>query len=303
MKPGSLWQEVLAATDRALRCGALQSIPTDCRLVADEGMEFVVRVVDNLARKDRQRRAAATGSGSGGEDGRAERGAARANPFLPYEQDLFVAHLGETHVGLLNRFNVVDHHLLMVTREFEDQTLLLTDADMAVLWSCLLEVDGLGFYNGGEVAGASQPHRHLQLVPLPFTTGGPPVPVEPLLSVPVDAPGRSAELPFTHALVSLDDLTGSPDGEASQALLERYLALFRVVGLGACEPGGAQPGAYNLLVTRRWMMMVPRAAEHFLGVSFNALAFAGSLFVRDQAELAALEEAGPMSALRAVTGL
>ena len=32
----------------------------------------------------------------------------------------------------------------------------------------LAEFDGLGFYNGGETAGASQPHKHLQIVPLPL---------------------------------------------------------------------------------------------------------------------------------------
>ena len=289
---GWLWQAVLAATDRALERGALLSIPTDCELVADEGVEFVVRVVVNLARKDRQRRAASRGSGQ------------PINPFLPYEEDLFVAHLGETHVGLLNRFNVVQHHLLMVTRDFVDQTLLLTYADMAVLWTCLQEVDGLGFYNGGVVAGASQAHRHLQLVPLPFSPNGPPIPMEPLMaSAGGRAPGCCPDLPFAHALVGLEDLADLPNREASSILLQRYMELFQVAGLRPCEPGAVQPDAYNLLVTRRWMLLVPRATEHFQGVSFNALAFAGSLFVRDQGELVALKEAGLMNALRAVAGV
>ena len=29
----------------------------------------------------------------------------------------------------------------------------------------LAEVEGLAFFNGGTVAGASQPHKHLQVVP------------------------------------------------------------------------------------------------------------------------------------------
>jgi len=295
-----LWDQIKAATERALARGALLSIPTDCELVADGGVEFVVRVVANLARKDRQRRAAALDATG---EARGARPTSPVNPFLPYEEDLFVADLGETHVGLLNRFNVVRHHLLMVTREFEDQTLLLTDADMSVLWACLAEVDGLGFYNGGVVAGASQPHRHLQLVPLPFRPGGPPVPVDPLLAGVDRTPGRARGLPFAHAVVSLEDLAGLPAAQASPALLARYLELFGVAGLGQCEPGAVQPGAYNLLATRRWMMLVPRREEHFQGVSFNALAFAGSLFVRTSEELSALEEAGPMNALRAVAGV
>lgn len=296
---GSLRRAILAATDHALACGALLSIPTECQLVSHQGVEFLVRVVANLGRKDRQRRAAldAAAGGAGG------RPTPRPNPFLPYEEDLFVADLGRSHVGLLNRFNVVDHHLLMVTRDFEDQTLLLSPDDMEVLWACLQEMDGLGFYNGGEVAGASQPHRHLQLVPLPLSPGGAAVPVEPLLSLKGRAPQTCAGLPFAHAVVSLGDLEGLPAGEAASLLQRLYLELFQAVGLGACEPGAVQPGAYNLLATRRWMMMVPRRAEHFRGVSFNALAFAGSLFVRNRAEFSALVEAGPMNALCAVAGL
>ena len=43
------------------------------------------------------------------------------NPFLPYEEDLYVRHLEPNHVLLLNKFNVVENHLLVVTREFESR--------------------------------------------------------------------------------------------------------------------------------------------------------------------------------------
>ncbi|NIO40609.1 MAG: phosphorylase, partial [Burkholderiales bacterium] len=38
------------------------------------------------------------------------------NPFLPYGKDLFVSDISETHLALLNKFNVIDYHLLIVTR-------------------------------------------------------------------------------------------------------------------------------------------------------------------------------------------
>ena len=63
-----------------------------------------------------------------------------------------------------------------------------------------------------------------------------------------------------------------------------------------------QSRPYNLLVTRRWMMAVPRARERWDGVSVNALGFAGSLLVRDAGELARLRAAGPMRVLAAVAG-
>ena len=85
-------------------------------------------------------------------------------------------------MAILNKFNVVDHHLLIVAREFEDQRALLALRDFEAWWRCMSEYDSLGFYNGGPEAGASQPHKHLQLVPLPLAPQGPPVPIAPLLA-------------------------------------------------------------------------------------------------------------------------
>ena len=44
-------------------------------------------------------------------------------------------------------------------------------------------------------------------------------------------------------------------------------------------------------------MLVPRAREHFESVSVNALAFAGSLFVRNDRELQLVKRTGPMNVL------
>ena len=53
------------------------------------------------------------------------------NPFLPYDEDLWVAHLSATHTLLLNKFNLVAHHTLVVTREFEAQEAPLSAGDLA----------------------------------------------------------------------------------------------------------------------------------------------------------------------------
>ena len=45
---------------------------------------------------------------------------------------------------------------------------------------------------------------------------------------------------------------------------------------------------------------VPRSKERFGTIAVNALAFAGSLLARDDEEMKALREAGPMRALREV---
>lgn len=92
------------------------------------------------------------------------------NPFLPYEEDLWVAHLSESHTMLLNKYNVVDHHALVVTRAFESQEDPLNARDLdAVLRAVSCYPTGaLAYYNCGPVSGRSQPHKHLQVVPLPM---------------------------------------------------------------------------------------------------------------------------------------
>jgi ATP adenylyltransferase len=115
-------------------------------------------------------------------------------------------------------------------------------------------------------------------------------------------------LGFRNAFAVLEgSLFEAPD--AGERLLEHYALMMAACGLreDAANDGGRaaneperQRGPYNLLVTRRWMLLVPRSRERFGAVSINALGFAGSLFVRDESEMAALRAAGPMKALQAV---
>lgn len=288
---GTLEAAVGAATARALASGALLSIPTGCTWLEDGGVRFLVRILANLVRKDEER-------------WRREREASagrQANPFLPYERDLFVADVSETHVAILNKFNVVDRHLLVVTRGFADQRALLTPGDFDALWRCLVEYPSLGFYNGGAEAGASQPHKHVQLVPLPLAPEGPPVPIEPLLgrARPAGA-GGVATLPGFDFLHGFARLGGERDASA-RAAWETYGGLLAFVGLR--QPSGAeleelQGAPYCLVVTREWMLLVPRSREHVGTVSINSLGYAGALLVRDEQELRAVAAQGPLRVLR-----
>jgi len=279
----TLSARIEATTARALASGALEPIETEETRIADGGVSFLVRRLSTLLRKERI--------------GRERAAAARpVDPFDPPESELTVAEMSATHVAVLNKFPVLHGHLLLVTRRFVDQESLLDAADMDALAAAMCELDGLAFYNGGAVAGASQPHKHLQLVPLPLAIDGPFAPIEALFDAEAgqEGPVSLARLPFAHAFVRL---AGEP-AVAGAALLDTYYALLAAAGLHA--RAGAASSPYNLLATRRWMLLVPRARERFGTISVNALGFAGSLFVRDEAERAALRSAGPFAALRAV---
>jgi len=286
LQPGTLWPAVLARTAHALARGALHPIETVQLTLDDGGIRFVVRQVSSLAGKAREQ---------------ATWPRPLVDPFLPHDPDLFVTDVSPTHFALLNKFNVIDHHLLIVTRAFEPQEALLELDDFMAWFACLSELEGLGFYNGGRAAGASQSHKHLQIVPLPLGDAGQALPIDPLIAAATfdDAIVTLPGLPFQHAFTRLEPQ--SPACAAAQAL-ERYRILLDAVGVGGMEVGGHahQSAPYNLLVTPGWMLLVPRSAEHADGVAVNSLGFAGSLFVRDAQQLETVRKTGPMTLLRRV---
>jgi ATP adenylyltransferase len=289
---GSLQQALVRTTERALASGALMPIRTDQVFVEQAGVRFLVRSVSSLARKQAQRRLR----------GASARGP--VNPFLPPEPELTVGAVSETHLAVLNKFKVLDGHLLLVTRAFEHQETLLGAEDFQALWRCLAELDGLAFYNGGEVAGASQIHKHLQLVPLPLIEGIDEVPVSPLLGRAPAADGvqRVPGVPFVHAFARLDPKTYRCPESAAQMSLGLYRAMLAAVGVTEVQRQGErrQSAPYNLLVTRRWMLMVRRSREYWRGISVNALGFAGSLFVKDRAQIEVIRCKGPLQLLAEV---
>jgi len=288
IRPGTLWPTLLDQTRAAEDAGALQPIETVQRFVEDGGVRFLIRQVSSLARKFLEQTAG---------------GLKPANPFLPFDEMMFVADVSDTHVALLNKFNVIPRHLLIVTRRFEDQELALTAADFKALWTCMAEFDALGFYNGGAEAGASQPHKHLQMVPLPLAPPASGVPMESLLEK-ATGPGISTVpgLPFAHAFCRLPAGTLRDPGAAAAQSQRLYLELLAATGIApvASTDGLRQSAPYNFLVTRDWMLLVPRSREHFGSISLNALGYAGSFFVRDEAQMESVISAGPMGVLEAV---
>lgn len=275
---GDLWGAIARRSGAARSTGALEPIATETFPAHDGGIPFVVRVASALAA--RQRRLAARS------DDR------RANPFLPADPELIVGAIGESHFCVLNKFPVIAHHALIITRDFQDQEAPLDRGDFEALWTCLRE-GGLAFYNAGAAAGASERHRHLQLVPTPIA--------DPPLATPFDAVqadahfdgsiGRVASLPFLHGLGRLRAIANQSPAEAAEVLLGLYQQLARAFG---CHRHG-QP--YNLLVCRDWMLIVPRARAQWRGVNVNGLGFAGALMVAGREELEVLRREGPLRVL------
>ena len=286
LEPGRLMPAIAERTQTAIGAGVLHPIETTEEWISQDGVEFLVRAVAGLSRKEKAV-------------------AGESNTFLSPEKELYVGDISDTHYCLLNKYNVIDHHLLIVTRQFEHQEELLKMRDFVALATCMRELDGLAFYNAGVVAGASQPHKHLQMVPLPLSDNGIDIPMERLFEALNGAGARIRNipgLPFDHAFSWLGESLFDDPRRGAEISYDLYVDLLEALGLRGTRTDGElrQPAPYNLLMTRRWMLIVPRTEELYETVSINGLGFAGSLFVREASLVERIRQHGPMSFLRGV---
>jgi len=290
-----LWQRIVFVTEQALSSGALLPIPTEYEFIEDSGIRFFVRRLSGLWRKDEAKEQQKKESSAKGKE---------VDPFLPYEENLFVADISETHLAVLNKYNVLEHHLLIITRAFEDQETLLTPNDFQALWACMAEYNALGFYNGGEAGGASQRHKHLQMVPLPLSSEGPQVPIGPLLANArfEGVFGTVPAFPFLHTFVHIGPEMVKSPAEAAKKTFELYCSMLQKVGMTSSDTKALrkQSGPYCLLVTQDWMLLIPRSHEFFDSISINSLGFAGALLVKNEEQMQRVKSFGPMRILREV---
>jgi len=193
-----------------------------------------------------------------------------------------VGTLTETHVCLLNKYKVVDSHALVVTRAYEPQEQPLNERDFQALGPFMEDCNALAFYNSAPAAGASQPHKHLQV--LPFSAADRQGTLLAALSA-----GTGGSAGFRYAAIRIP---GPETWRRPLFLAELYSRL-----LAECC-GTAIP--YNLLATSDAMVIVPRSRGEAFGVPVNALGFAGSLFAQSPDQLDRLRETGPLALLRAV---
>ncbi len=248
-------------SQKAIAANHMNPIQVKTQRVDQAGTNYLVRVAKSLAAK-----------------GAVPRDPKPRNPFLPYEEELFVSQLGPDHVCLLNKYPVIANHLLVITRQFEPQESLLTLSDFTAMTSLLQQEDGLMFYNSGINAGASQAHKHMQWVPRYLD--------EPHEQLPLE-PGKKT-LPFPHCWFALNQLDAS--------------AIYALYQQGLAELQWREGRAYNLLFTRHWLMLVPRCQAAWQQISLNSLAFVGSFFVKDEAQANQLRHGGFAKALAAVSG-
>lgn len=271
MRAEQFWQRAKAVSATALQQGAL--VPLSTRVLPLQQLQpFVVREL--LSATPRHLRMAGP----------------RPNPFLPWDQPLEVERLAPDHVLLLNKYPVQEAHLLIITRRWRAQSGWLDAEDWQAVAHVAADTGGLWFFNSGPRAGASQPHRHLQLLPRPAGEASCPLADALLRQLQGDAPAW----PWAYRISARRDPLGGSD------LPDLYAEHCRSLALGAVAEGGGPQEPYNLLFDDDWFLTVKRSCEHCAGFSINALGFAGYLLHTRGADLDWLHRHGPWSLLEAV---
>lgn len=220
---------------------------------------------------------------------------------------------------MLNKFPVIPNHFILATKSWKAQTDILEKDDLAAAYSCVKEwgsqSDGpeskrlFAFFNSGDESGASQPHRHLQFLPIEAMAQGDSGSWQPLIDVVSSQPPLSgsqyrclSHFPFAHFALPL------PSNPSADTLHAIYLSLYRTALATAksnpddhATKASSGPAAisYNLAMTDSMMMICPRRNESSrisvdaavsrdiadAGIiALNGTILAGTLMVKAEAE-------------------
>ena len=217
----------------------------------------------------------------------------KPNPFLPWDPALQVELLGTEHVLILNKFPVQRGHVLLITQSWQPQPGWLQPRDWQALAAVEADTAGLWFFNSCAAAGASQPHRHLQLLPRSPGEASCPLAAGVLAQL-------AREQPAWPWLYELSPRRRFGCSDAAEELEELYQHHQQQLGLGHPSHQVAPVAPYNVLLDPAWFMTVVRRREHWAGLSINALGFAGSLLVTPQSDVDWLQDHGPYALLEAV---
>ena len=280
MAAEQFWKQALVCSDAALSTAALKPLPTDLDYISGwDGVTFELRHLSGLP--PRHLRSAGP----------------KPNPFRPWDRELEVAAIGEQHVLILNKYPVQFGHMLLITQTWAPQKGWLSLAD----WTAVAEVDqdttGLWFFNSGPEAGASQPHRHLQLLPRRLNT--PTCPRQHWFEHHSHQPDKSpTERALVTALSRSCVMQRFENQDLDGPLLWRsYLDLCERIGLGSPNTDPQPLAPYNMLLTRQWMALVRRLRDGVNGFSVNALGFAGYLLSTERSDRHWLRQSGPEALL------
>ena len=203
------------------------------------------------------------------------------NPFLPWDKSLEIEQISRAHVLILNKYPVTLGHMLLISSSWEKQSSWLTRKDFSSISIVERDLSGLWFFNSSPKAGASQPHKHFQLLPR----------LKDELSCPRDNWFKDKLKLRKEGSMILDknihvlERTRYGKSDSDEELYELYLNLCEIISLGKPENNLAPLNPYNLIFTSSWIALVRRKRESYKGFSLNALGFCGYLLATKESDI------------------
>ena len=285
----SFMQEIDQCIEKALVSGDLQPIEFQAQQIQVKSLPFQVCWIPALSLKNKNNLAPLPLT--------PQHRNPNINPFLPPNPALMVKKLGDYHYALLNKYPICKRHLVIPRIDFADQRSALQYEDFLALSLIFTEHNGLGFYNGGPQAGASQVHFHVQWLPaapnhasiLPF--------VHDLDQDLAQQLQYQREWDFEHAFIYVPPC--DDPHEYARDLYQAYQLVCQKLKLKIDQNGFMTP--LNLLIQDGWLLVVPRTQEQFEDITLNALSFAGMIYVSEQEQIDYVKQKGIIQILAKVT--
>lgn len=215
-------------------------------------------------------------------------GLQKNNPFMPpFEPGQFITDLGKTHRLLVNKFMLAERHVLIVTKIYEPQFSELSDLDLGYTYIIALALDGFSFYNSDKISGASQKHKHMQVIPYSSANIYYLDEIKKIVNnssgylIKEQAELKHLSFPFLdkykYCLVKFDELVMKDQDlkEYSKYLKSVYMRVMQELKNDKLNQ------SYNLIFGKNWMLAVLRKKEKSMdAVSLNALGCLGSILVK-----------------------
>ncbi len=204
----------------------------------------------------------------------------KQNPFNPWEKNLEIVRVKENHILILNKYPVEKGHMLLISKEWKPQNTLIDLDDWLALTAVEKDTGGLWFFNSCEQAGASQPHRHLQLLRREIGTKYCPR-EQWFLDKIQPSTGRDR---LDKSILVFERKNYRTNNSANE-LYELYSKLCKETKTVYLESEECRLAPYNLIITNKWIALIKRSKEGYMGFSVNALGFAGYLLATNESNV------------------
>ena len=277
MKSESIWSYALEVSRKAVNSGAVIPLNTIKYKSSEECCDFELRILKTPLPKYL-----------------IEYGPKR-NPFIPWDTRLQVKQINDNHTLILNKYPVQLGHMLLITNSWKPQNGWLSEDDFEAIQNVDNDTTGLWFFNSSKESGASQPHRHFQLLPRHCNESVCPR-YEWFCSLLKNKNLNSSEI--SHS-ISIRPRNNDVE-TSSNDLFSSYKSMVNEMNLGEIDLIDKPLKPYNLLITSEWIALVSRKTDRSNGFSINALGFAGYFLGTNRSDVDTLIKFGPEEILKDV---